>query len=104
MLPPGKTVAAALLVILFGLIADPSHVLAARTRTGIQVEDRCAQATRESIDKLNRLAGRAKIRWATCRLDGSLEKVGLRAVDGRDLQWQFDEGMDELSRRMMLGR
>ncbi len=56
------------------------------------------------MDKLNRLAGRAKIRWATCGADGSLETVGLRAVDGRELQWKAAEGTDELSRRMMLGR
>jgi hypothetical protein len=59
---------------------------------------------RSSMDKLNRLAGRAKIRWAVCGADGSLETVGLRAVDGGEMQWKAAEGRDELSRRMMLGR
>jgi hypothetical protein len=56
------------------------------------------------MDKLNRLAGRAKIRWVKCGADGALETAGLRAVDGRELQWKAAEGTDELSRRMMLGR
>ena len=56
------------------------------------------------MDRLNRLAGRAKIRSAQCKADGTLETVALRAMDGRDLHWKAAEGMDELSRRMMLGR
>jgi hypothetical protein len=84
----------------------PSLVRAATTRTatGIRADQRCAAATRTSMDKLNRLAGRAKIRWAVCSADGSLETVGLRAVDGREKQWKAAEGKDELARRMMLGR
>ena len=95
-----------LVAVLVMVTAAPSLALAAtrRTATGIRADEDCSRATRESMDKLNRLAGRAKIRSAMCAADGTLQTVGLRAMDGRELQWKAAEGMDELSRRMMLGR
>jgi hypothetical protein len=84
----------------------PSLARAATTRTatGIRADPRCSGATRTSMDRLNRLAGRAKIRSAVCGKDGALETVVLRTVDGREMQWKAADGKDELSRRMMLGR
>ena len=94
---------AALLAILLGLLVCPSSAFAARTAAGVQVDQKCSQATRDSIDKMNRAPSRAKIRSATCRPDGTLEKVGLRALEGGDMQWTSEEGMDALSRRMKQG-
>jgi hypothetical protein len=86
--------------------AVPSSVLAAprRTATGIRADQHCSAATRASMDRMNRLAGRAKIRSAACGADGSLSRVVLRSVDGRRLEWKAADGRDELSRRMTLGR
>ena len=89
---------------LLGLLACPWVAHAATTPTGIQVEQRCSKVTRDTVDRLNRQPVRAQILAATCRPDGTLEKVRLRALEGGDLQWTADEGMDELARRMKQGR
>ena len=87
-----------------GALPSVAPAATRRTATGIRADDDCSRATRDSMDRLNRLAGRAKIRSAGCAADGTLQTVGLRTVDGRLLQWKAAEGMDELSRRMMQGR
>ena len=92
-----------LAILVGGLVCLPvAH--AATTPTGVQVEQRCSKVTRDTIDKLNRQPVRAQILAATCRPDGTIEKVRLRALEGGDLQWTADEGMEELSRRMKQGR
>ena len=91
-------------LLLLGLLACPLVARAATTPTGIQVEQKCSKTTRDTVDKLNRQPVRAQILAAMCRSDGTLEKVRLRALEGGDMQWTADEGMDELARRMKQGR
>jgi hypothetical protein len=96
--------ATTVLAMLVGVLVHLPAAHAATTPTGVQVEQRCSKVTRDAIDKLNRQPVRAMIHSASCRPDGTLEKVRLRALEGGDLRWTADEGMEELSRRMKQGK
>lgn len=73
------------------------------TKTGIRANTDCAPKALNAMDDMNVKASRAKILWAVCR-DGGVRVAGLRAFDGREMEWRSSQGTIDLIRMLTAGR